>query len=945
MTNKKQIARRILTLGVFPAVVACAFLLGGFHLIQAQQIRTFEGQLLDLIESTVAAHLTTATNTAEALSFTANQILHIEPISHLSILDSEGTPVEHFGLPINRSDYTWLNENKVSFDTFKQTSFMAIPIITNQEKQWIVAGIKLNPLFIHQYRGYLLILFLGGCSLAWVSFFAVRLHRSLIEPMEKITADFRQALRNDSHQHINYRNSGIYSDLVDLLNDMIEKQRAVRGNMQNYVEQSTKELRETLETVEIQNIELDIARKNALQASDAKSEFLANTSHELRTPLNGILGFTSLLLKTQLTNQQRDYLVTIDHSAQGLLTVINDILDFSKLETGHLTLEYKPVLIRDLIEATFALYAPQAHEKNLHLLTIIHPNVPHNLLGDPHRLKQVLANLVSNAIKFSARGNIVIRAMNIAEMDHQVEIKFSVSDNGIGLTEEQQEQLFDAFSRVDTSDSRLQGGAGLGLAIAKGLIHRMRGGIGVESVPHQGATFWFTVPFGVNQNVPNHSKLANALYGLNVVVYDSNPTCRLEISHHLHYWGADCIEVPSIERLESTLLGLKSSTPAQVLILDSHKEENSFDKEKLLKTVQTINAQFHIPIVILAPPSIQRLLQAEVVGMNTVLLRRPVVHAALHKAICNQLNITQPLPAPADTLPVQRLASPIQRDIQVLVVDDNPANRKLACEFLKGIGVKTHAAETGEEALELSATHGYDLIFMDVQMPSMDGIETTRKLRGRETTKRTPVVALTAHAANEQRRHLLLAGMDDYLSKPVSESDLSTMIERWVKDPKEPTNPRLDPAPTSTSKTLTTNELPPSPEAASELFSWSESMGLAKNKADLARDMLKMLIVSIEPTKQSMQEAVEQGDLKQLLETVHKFHGGCCYCGVPALRAASEKLEKQLHRGQDLNLDMVEEMIANMDALQDWAEQIDIDALFDDGSVGFDKKAPEDTSS
>lgn len=932
MSASKPFIKRILFLGVVPVFCSTLLSIIGFLWIQNHQLHENQGHYIKLVENSLHKNLTHP-NVVSILD-SLQPLLNIDPISHISVLGSDKISIAERGLPINKSTFLKLRldrDNK-SLLNFNDEKAIAIPFSHQNSHYWLIVAMKKSALMQSTYYIYLLLSILSLLSLGLTLAFSQRLHSSIVAPLKNMINELRFTLNTRKQSEISYSKNTPYSDLAETINELISMQHSTQDEMQQYVEQSTKELRETLETVEIQNIELDIARKNALQASRAKSEFLANTSHELRTPLNGILGFTSLLLKTGLSNQQKDYLSTIEQSAQGLLTVINDILDFSKLETGQLTLEYKAIFVRELIEEVFSIYAPQAHEKNIRLLSIVNHNVPRNLLGDPQRLKQVLTNLISNAIKFSARGNIIVRSNAIGEMDNQVEIKFTVSDNGIGLTDEQQENLFIAFTKVDSSDSRFQGGTGLGLAIAKGLVDRMHGEIGVESESRIGSTFWFTIRLGLDKQRISQSPLMNSLYGVRALVYDANPAGRTEVTHLLTSWGVNYLEESLFNNISASL-SLHSDQQIDLLILDAYTEDNNFDKTQLLQGIRKINSNSRNPIILLAPPAIQRVIQDDIIGLNSIVVQRPISHNQLHQSICNLLSIAEPIKIH------ERLPSGIQnintnQTIRVLVVDDNPANRKLACEFLRPLGTITSSAESGFEALKLVDKHQFDLILMDVQMPGLNGMETTQQIRQKEKGARTPIVALTAHAVAEQKTKLLLSGMDDFLSKPVSEEDLINMINRWVKH-------RDSDSPFDQNEISPGNSFSLSPfqgkteeqenSTRLDIFNWAESMSLAKSKPELAADMLRMLIDSLDETELALKTHLENAEFELLFETNHKFHGGCCYCGVPAVRVASKRLEESLyHKNFSLATPLTLDVINEIKSLKSWSEEHDIEALFID---------------
>lgn len=929
MLHTKPFTRRILLLGVLPTCLAISLLLLGFAQAQNHQTAMVQKAIASVIENSLLAPASTYDSNPELLRQAATALLYIDPITHIALLDRNANIIENYGLPFGLSDVD-VERGVKSVSEHDRTSYIALPL-DGADGGWIVSGVRTNIFVLTRYRGYLLLMFVASCAIMITLFFANKLYNHITRPLKNILVEIRHALSNDNQGSISAPKNYLYSDFVDILNEMLSMQRCVRDEMQGFVDQATKELRETLETVEIQNIELDIARKNALQASRAKSEFLANTSHELRTPLNGILGFTTLLLKTGLSNQQKDYMSTIEQSAQGLLTVINDILDFSKLETGQLTLEYKPIFVRELVEEIFSIYAPQAHEKNIRLLSIINHNVPRNLLGDPQRLKQVISNLISNAIKFSTRGNVIVRATALGEVDNQLEIKFGIADSGIGLSDEQQENLFNAFTKLDSSDSRIGGGTGLGLAIAKGLVDRMKGEIGVDSSINNGSVFWFTVRLGIDRQRVSQSPLMNSLYDLRAMVFDTNAASRTETTHLLTGWGVHFVEENNFTNISHTLASRETGT-VDVAILDACHEENNFDKARILASVQQITSQFRIPSIILAPPSVQRLLQDDIVGFNTALVARPIVNANLHQAVCSLLSIAQPLPAITAQTPTGSSRKAARSNIKVLVVDDNPANRKLVCEFLRSLGASAQTAEDGYQAASMAEETRFDLILMDVQMPGMDGLETTKVIRSKESGSRVPVVALTAHAVNEQKTQLLLSGMDDFLSKPVSEEDLAHIIERWVKAEAKKTKQEKIELPSSIRQQQSRAvEDGSRQELVSAVFNWTESMSLSRNKPDLATDMLVMLLESLTAVEAELRHFAKTADKEAMIDTVHKFYGGCCYCGVPALRSAAKSAEASLRNDPQVDIEVVADaLIEQIHRLRIWADQHDIDVLFSD---------------
>ncbi len=919
MQNDNKLRKRILTLAIVPSLVIGVFLLVSFALLYRDQIRSLEQEKFEMAEHIISVHAAsgTAWQKPESLFHT---LLAINTVRSVSLYDANKTVVASAGLPgipAHQLDPARF-ENQPMHWQGKNISYNLIPIpgkYNEPAKHWLLVEMDQVAFDVLHQRGLLIMLVCVSLALATIGWCTSRLRTMILVPLRQLRSGLDGYLNGDVTQPIMVGKSTGFQGLADAIGELAKRQQCQQDDMQSDLEQYTQELRETLETVEIQNIELDMARKNALQSSRAKSEFLANASHELRTPLNGIIGFASLLLKTDLTNQQTDYLSTIEQSAQGLLTIINDILDISRLETDQLTLEYKSVPIYQIISEVLKIHAPSAHEKKLRLVTLVDPHVPQNLLGDPLRLKQVIGNLVSNAIKYSDQDNVIIRVNFMGETDNQIQLKFSISDSGIGLTQDQQNGLFESFSQIDTADNRIRSGTGLGLAIARGLVHRMHGEIGVDSEPGKGSTFWFTARLGLNHRELNTNKHVNSLGQARVLVYDNNTVGRSEVTHLMNSWGASYVEVEQFDDIRVQLDQQSSEAPLQLAILDAQVSKNVFDKHKLRACVEQLNNLYHLPVIVLALPSICRILAPVLDKLQAVVVARPVVHDQLHRTICNQLGVTafasqeqsdyQP-PSPRPDTPAN-----------ILAVDDNPANLRLVSELLKGLGAKVQTASNGNTALKLGAQQTFDLVLMDIQMPVMDGIETTQRFREQEPDgQRTPIIALTAHAVDEQKTRLLLAGMDDYLSKPVSESDLRQIIDRWAR--------RATVAPPAPVK-----EIAARLDRQQEIFDITNALALARNNADLAKDMFVMLLASLDETTNAIANAMTAGDMERLHEVVHKLYGGCCYCGVPALRKVTEELHTMLQNKNygDVN-NAVAQLMTRLVELQQWAYGQDMGDLF-----------------
>ncbi|WP_083608016.1 response regulator [Teredinibacter haidensis] len=948
MSKNQTIKRRLYQLFLIPCVLSLLILSVGYYFLHDQFIADQKLERETFILSLFNDFSGKREVDAALLDQVAMALLAMEGFRTLAVVDNNFHPLWLRGLPISPagdavvSVISHAKENNSSYCkghicyTLIQTK---ITLSENQKDAYsphaiLVVTDELNYSIVSYQAALIIVIIFGLCLLVAIVYLH-KFQQMFLDPLEKIHAGIHEFISGRYERYIPTKNSSVYSGLTNDINSLAKLQKAAQENLQQNIDQSTAELRETLETVEIQNIELDIARKSALQSSRVKSEFLANTSHEIRTPLNGIIGFSELLKKTELNTLQKEYLETIDESAKGLLTIINDILDFSRLEIGKLTLEYKPVRLRQVIEESLRLQAPSAQEKNLRLLTIIDHDIPEHLLGDPLRLKQVLTNLLSNAIKFTNSGYILVNVSKDDRADNQITLQFRITDSGIGLNQAQQEELFDAFTQLDSSESRAHGGTGLGLAIAKGLVDRMNGQIGVESEPGRGATFWFTSILGKNPNAANtNGYLTGTLRNIRVLVYDNASMSRTEITHYLRGWGAEVTEINRFDEIEAHTEEACRNGQIHLAIIDAQIDDKTFDKSKLREIIDRLNQDYSIPVVVPASASIQRLIEPAITNTHSTIIQRPILCNRLHQSVCEQLGII--IADTAHDIPINDSKIPEEHnEIHILAVDDNPANLRLVTELLKDIDdVHVVAIDNGADALRANENNHFDLILMDIQMPGMDGLEATRELRKRENPDhRTPVVALTAHAVNEQKSKLLLAGMDDYLTKPVSENELRHIIDRWVsRNPHKRVARNKDVATATVPGSPHTDVAPQEREA---LVSIRQSLELAKNKPDLARDMLNMLLDSLPSARADINTYLSEGNHKELQEVIHKLHGGCCYCGVPRLKKYSSDLDVKLQTAlqNDEQPPLLEEKISQLigviDQMLKWHKSVDVDALFE----------------
>lgn len=707
--------------------------------------------------------------------------------------------------------------------------------------------------------------------------FTFRLVKNVTQPitdMVKLVGKIREG-------KLDARLEGNLIGELDLLNRGINAMASslseYHDEMQQNIDQATSDLRETLEQIEIQNIALDRAKKDAQEASRIKSEFLANMSHELRTPLNGVIGFARQLLKTPLHSSQMEYIKTIERSATSLLQIINDILDFSKLEANKMVLESMPFGLRSSLEDTINLLAGSAHAKGLEFVVDVDSKVPENLSGDVMRLSQITTNLVGNAIKFTEQGSVHLKIGLLSQEENNITLRCEVTDTGIGIDPEQQELLFQAFGQADSSISRRYGGTGLGLVITKRLVVQMMGGrIGFHSEVGKGSSFWFTVPLQLSP-FPAHDTLPlEKLIGHSVLLFEPRKLTRESIARKLKDWHMMVTLASSEDELEQHL----GDRHYDAILLSGQSCETCEDLQRHLAKVKDHTGSLLLLNDCLDP----EVYTQEMEPFVDLVLQLPVSELKLAQNL-----IFPPVKRNVAPKPQITTAPTTRHPLNVLAVDDNLANLKLIDTLLKELVANVVAVSSGDQAVALAKSRAFDLIFMDIQMPGTDGITATRLIRQDSLNRNTPIIAVTAHAINEERERIQASGMDGYLPKPIDEAALKGVIARWLTRPKFT---HFD----------------------SNTLNWELCLSQANQKEDLAIDMLKMMLESLPGTVNDIELAMARSDNEAMLYTVHKLHGASCYCGVPTTQKLCQQIESALKRGAEV-ADVEPEILELLDEL------------------------------
>ncbi|MCG8391693.1 MAG: ATP-binding protein [Pseudomonadales bacterium] len=871
MVNQ-SLRSRLMVMAILPALLA-ALVVGGYALVhRLMDVRDTIAQRQELVIESFATRMeNTAPGNQERLQQLLRELLEAQDVRAATLVFTESGRHLHAGPRLRPVSGTVSHDgiDRQITDTSWQLSRQLHP----GSPATLTVEFSRQGQYVATLEGLLtlVLVMLGVMLVAMVP--ALRFARQLTTPIGEMVEAVRRIRDGDLSMAIHTRAKGELSELETALRQMVSALDDAQAELQQNVDQATQDLRETLETIEIQNIELDMARKEALKASQIKSEFLANMSHEIRTPLNGILGFTKLLEKSTLSPRQQDYLNTIHKSADSLLAIINDILDFSKIEAGKLSLEHTPLNLHDLIEDVQTLLAPMAQERGLEQAAIIYSDVPVNLIGDPLRIRQVLTNLVSNAIKFTEEGSVVVRAMLEEDRGAEAIIKLTVTDTGNGLSAEAQKSLFSAFTQVDQSARRQEGGTGLGLAISKRLVEGMGGEIGIDSSEGQGSTFWFTLRAERDPKL-RPDPLAETFRGRTVTLVETDEYGRLGLYHMLSHWQMKIHEYHSLDALMDALdRGALADSDFLVVGLPSAAQE-----KELQQRVDNLAAVGQ-PMLALSnsPETVSRWLEPY---SHCQVQGKPATRQRLFNALITLSGEDDGLPL--DDEPMEMLDQPVS----VMVVDDHPGNLKLARVFLEELGATVTACSSGEEALSRFETASFDLVFMDIQMPGMDGKTTTARMREQEPPPRhTPIVALTAHALDSERRELLESGLDDYLSKPISEKQLRYTLEKWVlkSGSEDASEPQED-----------TGE-----DVGNAVFDPELARQRAGGREQLADEMLKMLIDNLAQDRPAISAAFDSDDQDALLERVHKLHGATRYCGTPRLEKTARELEEALKTGTE----------------------------------------------
>ncbi|AOW53688.1 histidine kinase [Legionella pneumophila subsp. pneumophila] len=716
---------------------------------------------------------------------------------------------------------------------------------------WLSIDIDTQSLLIKRYQMLIVTIFITLFGLLMGLTIHYFLSKRIYMPIARLRRSMKQILSNEFETEIRVSSPGELGIIEKGCAHLQRQYLNTVRDLNHHIEIATADLQQSLELLEEKNIELSLEKKKTEEKSRQKSEFIANMSHEIRTPMNGVIGFTNVLLESKLDPLQLDYVKTIKSSAQDLLSIINAILDFSKIDAGKLNLDCIPLDVRGCIDEVLSLASPNAHKKVIDLIPITDINVPKMVLGDPLRIKQIISNLVTNAVKFTDHGYVLIRTKIEQETDKDYTLLFAITDTGIGISPEDQTKLFTAFNQADTSITRRYGGSGLGLVICKKLCEEMHGRISLTSEINKGSTFSARIKVEKLVAYEIEKNQTHRFAHLKIICFDDNPLHLEAIGNGLGFWGIEAIRVDSFNKLSRTLTKHKDCKIAFINVNQGCERQ----------AAELIAKHKQIPFVLISKWPINDFAALGARGF----LYKPISIQKLQdliESIANENQTEKNTNQELDTLREQlRFLHP-----EILIAEDNPVNKMLLTSLLNN-NANITTVDDGEMAVTACEDKKFDMILLDLHMPKLNGLEAAKMIRQKSLmNKHSPIVLITASSSDLSSIDMKKSGVDFCFQKPIDEKQLLIQILRIVDKIKH------------------------------AAIDWQLCVQKVSGNQALAEEFLAKFIEELYKNREEFIGLMHQKNVKGLADLAHKLHGACCFCGVPILQKRVAQLEKLARR-------------------------------------------------